>query len=149
MNNQTAGGTQLRKILGLIEVCHSLGTVKNGPNRGKKGELNGEAFSDAKRIFDKAFNAGLDQRFGNIDVIMSICSLMIHSNEKRSRQFAIAVTNAVMDTHHPRIVGERLVATIRRFQQTSHPQLMASGVENFIDKLCERVEKYYATKKVA
>lgn len=140
---------KIRKASNFGVINHEVRPKKKGPNAKKmfipeRGPLDRTDFDCVKNCFDEAFGAEMDQRFGNVDVIKGICHLMMCANEKRANQFAIALTNSLMETHHPVRVAERLEKGIRRFQQTTEPQLNASGVEALIKKLNERIERLYS-----
>lgn len=152
--NKAAVDGQLDYILNKLRKASNFGVgniaqpKKKGQNGGKvflhpKGPLDSTDFKCVKKCFDEAFSAQMDQRFGNVDVIKSICHLVMCVDEKRAKQFALALTNSLMETHHPVKVAERLEQGIRRFQKTTEPQLTTSGVEGLIDKLNERIEKVY------
>ncbi len=150
-----AGSHQLELILSHLRKVSNFGLI-NQPQRASKkeqhgnktstqhkGPLDSDDFTCVKNCFDEMFRNGMDKRFGNVDIIKGICSLVMHANEKRSRQFVIAIANSVMDTYHPSIVGQKMEEGIRRFQHTTQPQLKSSGVEALIEKLHERIDKAY------
>lgn len=141
MKTKDTSGQMIRMIIAELEKALEHGVAKHGQEKGKRGELSSLEFVCVEGCFERAFGAGLDHRTGNVDVIDALTRLVNCKNEKRAHQFTIAFCNEVLRLKNPGRFQDMLRFNIKRFSETTRPQIMTSGVEHLIEYLEGRMRR--------
>lgn len=118
------------KVLTFLEEAAAVGKTKDG-----KRELISWEFEKVELNLRAAVDAGLISLVCYEDGVVALCRLFSCLNERRSKQFAIAFSNAVRDFPKKR---QQFLAKELKERVMKYPHLVTHGVQEWMDYMIER-----------